>query len=62
MKKYRKQLLDTGLDAVKTASKKAGEFKGLKIADAVTKSNDYKILKQGPAEEIITPPEKEMKY
>ena len=36
-----KQLLDTGLDAVKTASKKvvheAGEFFGEKTADAVSK-------------------------
>ena len=47
--KYKKQLLDTGLDALKTASKKvvhkAGEFLGNTIADAVTKSNDDKIVK-----------------
>ena len=61
-RKYKKQLLDTGLDAVKSASKKvihkAGEFIGNKIADAVTKSNDDNIEKQEPVEEIIIPPEK----
>ena len=40
---YKNQLLDRGLDAVKTASKKvvstSSEFFGNKIADAVTKSN-----------------------
>ena len=43
----KKNLLDTGLDAVKATSQKiihiAGEFMGNKIADAVTKSNDDKI-------------------
>ena len=47
-RKYRKQLLDTGLDAPKTASKKlvhkaaetTGEFIGNKIANAVAKSKD----------------------
>ena len=60
-RKYKKQLLDTGLDSLRTASKKivhkAGEFIGKKIADAVTKSNDDKIVKQEPVEEIIIPPE-----
>ena len=58
-RKYKKQLKDTGLDAVKTASKKvvhkAGEFLGSKTADAITKSNDDKIVKQEPVEEIIIP-------
>ena len=53
-RKYKKQLLDTKLDAVKTASKKvlhkAGEFLGNKIED--------KIAKQKPVEEIIIPLEK----
>ena len=61
-RKYKKQLLATGLNAVKTASKKgahkAGEFIGNKIEDVVTKSNDNKIVKQEPVEEIIIPPEK----
>ena len=65
-KKYKKQLFDTGLDSLKTASKKtvhkAGEFIGNIIADTVTKSNNNKIVKEEPAEEIIIPPEKEMKY
>ena len=39
-RKYKKQLLETGLDSLKTTSKK-----GYKIADAVTKSNDDKIVK-----------------
>ena len=47
--KYKKQLLDTGLDSLKTTSKKvvhkAGEFLGNKIADAVAKSNDDKVVK-----------------
>ena len=54
--------MDTGLDPVITASKKAvqkaGEFLGNKIADPVTKLNDDKIEKQEPVEEIIIPPEK----
>ena len=54
--------MDTGLDSLKTASKKvvhkAGEFIGDKIADIVTKSNDDNIDKQDPVEEIIIPPKK----
>ena len=46
-RKYKKQLLNTGQDAVKTASKKvkhgAGEFLGNKTADVVTMSIDDKI-------------------
>ena len=61
-KKYKKQLLDTGLDAVKTASKKTvhkvGGFLGNKTADAVTNSNDDKIVKEEPVEVIIIPLEK----
>ena len=38
--------MDTGLAAVKTASKKAGQFIGNKISDEVTKSNDNKVVKQ----------------
>ena len=60
-RKYKKQLLDAGLDAVKTASKKvvheAGKLLGNNIADAVTKSSDHKIKKQEPVEEIIIPTE-----
>ena len=52
--KYKKQLLETDLDALKTASKKAvheaaevaGEFIRNKFAEAVAKSNDDKIVKQ----------------
>ena len=54
--------MDTGLNAVKTTSKKvihkAGKFIGNKVADAVTNSHDYNIEKQEPFEEIIIPPEK----
>ena len=43
--------MNTELDAAKTTSKKvvdkAGEFLGSKIAEAVTKSNDNKIVKPG---------------
>ena len=54
--------MDTGLDAVKTASEKvvhkAGKFVRNKIADALTKPNNDKIVKQEPFEEIIIPLEK----
>ena len=73
-RKYKKQLLDTELDALKTVSKKVvhksaeatGEFLGNKITDAVAKSNNDKIVKpkqvtdENPrnVEEITIPPEK----
>ena len=61
-KKYEKQLLEAGLDSLKTASQKvvhkAGEFIRNKIADTVTKSNGDNIVKQEPLEQIIFPPEK----
>ena len=60
-KKYRKQILDKGLNASKKVVHKAGEFIGNKIADTVTKSNDN-IEKQEPIEEVIIPPKKERKY
>ena len=54
--------MNTGLDAVKTASKKvvnkAGEFLGNITADTVTKSDDDEIVKQEPVEEIMIPQEK----
>ena len=72
-RKYRKQVLDTGLDAQKTASKKVvhnaakatGESIRNKTEDAVTKWKVNKIVKQKPVtdenlrniEEIIIPPE-----
>ena len=58
-RKHEKHLLDTALDAVKTASKKivhkAGEFIGNKIVDPLTNLNDDNTEKQEPAEEIIIP-------
>ena len=65
-RKYKKQILDTGLDSLKTASRKVvhkgGEFIGNKIADAVTKSKDDKIMKPDEnlrnVEETIIPLEK----
>ena len=62
-RKYKKQLLDTGEDAAKTASKKvvhiSGEFVGNKTADSVTKSKDDKIVKSDEnlrsVEEITIP-------
>ena len=57
-RKYKKQLLDIGLDASKRVVHKAGEFIGNKIANAVTKLDDDNIEKQEPVEEIIIPPEK----
>ena len=58
MRKYKKQLLDTGLDSSKKVVHKAGEFIGNKIADAVTNSSDGNIVKQKPVEIIIISPEK----
>ena len=56
-----KKILDTGLHALKTASKKVvhktGRFLGNKIADAVTKSNGHNVVKQEPVKEIIIRPE-----
>ena len=53
----KKQLLDTGLDALKTTFEKvvhrAGKCLGNKITDAVTKSIDDKIEKPETVEEII---------
>ena len=54
--KYRKQLLDIGLSALKTGFKKVvheaaegtGEFIGNKIVDTVAKSKDNNILKTKP--------------
>ena len=61
-RKYKKQLLDTGLDFLKTASKKVvhktGEFLENKIFDAVTNSYDDKTVKTKPVEEVIILPEK----
>ena len=61
-RKYKRQLLDTGLGSLKTASKKvvdeAGKFLENKIAYPVTKSTNDKISKQEPLEEIIIPLEK----
>ena len=39
-KKYKKQLLDKGLDASKRVVHKAREHLGNKITDVITKSND----------------------
>ena len=62
MKQIQKQLLDTELGCLNTASKKVvlktGKFLGNKTTDTITKSNDDKIVKTKPAEEINIPPEK----
>ena len=62
MRKYRKQLLDSGLDSLKTASKKvvhkAGQFLENKIVDGVAKSYNDSTEKQETVEEINIPPEK----
>ena len=47
-RKYRKQLLDAGLDALKSAFKKV-VHKAAEATDAVAKSNKDKIVKQKPA-------------
>ena len=64
--KYRKQLLDTGLDALKTASKKivhkvaegTCEFIGNKIADKIVKAKPAIDENSKNIEEVIIPPEK----
>ena len=45
--------MDTELNFSKKVVHKTGEFLGNEIADAVTKSNNDKIVKQKPFEEII---------
>ena len=68
-RKYKKQLLHTELDALKTATEqvvhKTGEFLENKIAHAVTKSRDDKIVKPGEnlrnVEEMIIPQKNEMR-
>ena len=61
-RKYKKELLDTGLNASKKVVLKAGEFIESRIEDAVTKSNDDKIVTpdENPrnVEELIIPLEK----
>ena len=57
-RKYKKQLLNTGLDASKKVSHKRSQYLGNKIADAVTKLSDDSIKKQEPVEELIVLPEK----
>ena len=56
--------MDTGIESVKTSSKKVvhkvGEFIGNTIADAVTKSNDDDIEKQESVEETIFHQNKEV--
>ena len=50
--------MDTWLNVSKKVVHKEGQFIANKIADAVTKSNNDKIVKQEPVEEINIPPEK----
>ena len=69
-KKYKNQLLNTGIDSLKTAFKKlvhkTGEFLGNKTADTVVKLYNNKIVKTKPVidenlrnvEEIVIPSEK----
>ena len=56
-KKYIKRLLDTGLDSLKTASKKVfhetGKFLGNKISDVVTNLHHNEIVETKPHEEEI---------
>ena len=59
--KYGKKLLDTGINTSKKLIHKAtetvSEFIRNKIADAVAKSYDDKIVKTKPVAEIFVPPE-----
>ena len=47
-RKYKKQLLGTGIDASKNAVHKAVEFIENKISYTLAKSNNNKIVKQEP--------------
>ena len=62
IQKHRKELLDTGLDSLQTASRKVvykiAEFIVNKTSGVIAKQNDYIIVKTKPVEEIIIPPEK----
>ena len=49
-KRYKKQILNKGLDVSKKVAHITDEFIGNKIAYAVTKSNGDNIEKQEPAE------------
>ena len=64
-RKWRKQLLDMGLDSLKTSSKKVVnktvEFVRNEIADVVTNLYDDKIMKK-PVEKIIILPKKEKEH
>ena len=55
-RKYKKQLLNTGLDASKEVVHETGEYLGNEIADTVTESDN--IDKQEPIEAVIIPPGK----
>ena len=62
--KYRKQLLDTGLNSLKTASRKVvhkateatGEFIGNKTADNIVKTNPVIDDNSRNVEKITIPP------
>ena len=58
--KYKKQLLDTGLDALETASKKAihKAAEGSKIADKIVKPKHVTDENSRNVEEIVVPTEK----
>ena len=52
VRKYKKQLLNTGLDYLKTASKKVVDQTGEFLENKINK-----IVKQEHVEELIIPPE-----
>ena len=52
MRKYKKQLLNTGLDYLKTASKKVVDQTGEFLENKINK-----IVEQEHVEELIIPPE-----
>ena len=64
--KYKKELLDTGLDALKTSPKKAvhkaaeatSEFIGYNVADKIAKPKHVTVENLQNVEEIIISPEK----
>ena len=53
LNKYRKQSLDTGINASKEVVHKIGEFLENKKADAVAKLHDNKIVKADKKQQML---------
>ena len=58
-RKYKRQLLDTGLNSLKTTSKKVVDKSGKNLGNRMAEAamNDDKLVKEELVEEKIIPPE-----